>query len=107
MGSSGTRRAQNELLFRAVNERVKDLNEAFESVSGEASGFICECDDLDCSEQIPISVAEYERIRAAPRHFVVKPGHEAGLRLERVVERFPDHLVVEKSEEDLPADDGG
>jgi hypothetical protein len=39
--------------------------------------------------------AEYERIRSAPTHFVVLPGHEIPA-VERVVERTGGYVVVKK-----------
>ncbi len=73
-------------MFRTVNEKVKELNETFETFTGEPSPFICECDNLECGERISLRVADFDRIRQAPNRFVVKPGHEAAKRYERVVE---------------------
>ena len=41
------RAARNEALFRRVNERVEDINKAFEPILGETD-FFCECADIDC-----------------------------------------------------------
>jgi hypothetical protein len=94
MTTSSDRAAENESLFRNVNERIEDT--AIRWGTGE-SGLqaICECDRLDCEQRIHVSVAEYERVRANPRQFLVVPGHqdEAFELVQRTEERF---LVVRK-----------
>ena len=92
---SAERRAQNEKLFREVNEKIRELNEAFR---GGASSFICECDDITCDALLPVSTGNYERIRRNPDLFIVKTGHQAPSELERVVEDAGDYLVVAKTE---------
>jgi hypothetical protein len=70
------RRAANEALFRQVNERLEELNEAFESMTKTFS-VVCECDDQECMEQIELTRDEYERVRADSSCFVVVRGHES------------------------------
>jgi hypothetical protein len=62
-------------------------------------GFICECDVADCTELIPMTLAEYEAIRAVPIRFAVVPGHELP-EIETVVERHSAYLVVEKRDDE-------
>jgi hypothetical protein len=87
----------NEALYRQVNERVADVAEQFTEVETTASpvGFTCECGDPGCTQQIEMTLAEYEQIRAEPTRFAVATGHERP-EIERVVDRQPDYLVVEK-----------
>ena len=85
---------QNEALYRQVNERVEELNETFGEISGDFS-VVCECGDLACMQQITLSRDAYERTRAHPARFIVKPGHEAPDG-ENVVERENGYVVVEK-----------
>jgi hypothetical protein len=66
---------ENEALYRAVNERIEGLNQAF-GIADETMTVICECGNLDCTEQIQITVPDYERVRLDPTLFVVMPGHE-------------------------------
>ena len=66
--------ADNEALFRQVNERVKDLNRAF-SVVLERGDYLCECANVACIERVSLTPEEYERVRAEPTHFVIAPGH--------------------------------
>jgi hypothetical protein len=66
---------ENEALYRSINERIEDLNAAFGTVT-ETMTVICECGQLECTEQIPLDLPTYERVRAEPALFVVIPGHE-------------------------------
>jgi hypothetical protein len=88
------RAARNEALFRRVNERLEDVNEAFQ-VATEHAEFVCECASMECVERIEIALPKYEAVRRVPTHFMIKPEHLLPDE-ERVVERHPDYLVVEK-----------
>jgi len=87
------RAARNEEIFRGINERIDD--------GAEQHGvetplpFHCECERASCLDTIEISPAEYERVVRARYRFVVIKGHEDAA-IERVVERQPTYLVVEK-----------
>lgn len=85
------RAARNEALFRQVNEEVAGLGQG----SGSGGSFVCECSDASCIERIQVALDDYEAVRANPRRFILKPGHEH-VELERVVERRDGYLVVEK-----------
>jgi hypothetical protein len=88
--------AQDQALWREVNEQLKTLNEAFEHVLRE-SEFLCECANRNCMEHVTMSVDEYERVRSVPTHFLVLPGEQhLFLDIERVVEEHDGYLVVEK-----------
>ena len=76
-------KARNEALHRQVNEKLEQLNEAFGHFT-DTFAIVCECDDLDCLEQITIAVSEYEELRGDPTRFAIVPGHES-LLIERVV----------------------
>lgn len=92
------RLAQNEVMFRRVNERiVSDLRARREGGSHELE-IVCECSDRDCLRVLRIEVAEYEWLRLNPRRFAVLPGHEAPA-VEDVVERHDRFVVVEKHAE--------
>ena len=101
VGAREERLAQNEALFREVNERVAEIATHFIEVEtkGEAVEFICECGRRDCAEPITMTVAEYQAIRADATRFAVLPGHELP-EVESVVKRHPTYVVVEKREED-------
>jgi hypothetical protein len=88
--------AQNQALFREVNERIKPLNEAFSFVS-RLNDFVCECPVETCTAPIPMSVEEYESVRARADRFAVAPSDEhVGQGVERVVEKHDRYWVVEK-----------
>jgi hypothetical protein len=95
------RLAGNEALFREVNERVAEVAERFvaDDTGGSRYDFNCECGDRACAEQIALTMAEYEAVRAEATRFAVVPGHEVP-DIERVVERYPTYLVVEKQDAD-------
>jgi hypothetical protein len=94
------RLAGNEALFREVNERVAEVATHFlDTSTDEAIEFICECVRPGCAELMPMTAAEYEAIRAESTRFAVAPGHE-DTEIERVIERYPAYLVVEKRDEE-------
>jgi hypothetical protein len=86
------RAARNEALFREVNESIERL--ADDSGGASEAGFVCECSDDSCTELVHVSLSVYEHVRANPRHFLVRPGHER--ELDNVVERHPTYLIVAK-----------
>ena len=89
------RAARNEALFREVNENIARLEERHGTTATEPA-YVCECADAGCAEQIAVDPETYRRVRADPRLFFVRPGHEDA-QLERIVERHDTYLVVEKT----------
>ena len=88
------RAAENQSLFRQVNERIRELNEVFDALLPYGD-WACECDRLDCIGRIQLTLEEYEDIRSGPNRFAVLPGHDDPP-VERVVERNERYWVVEK-----------
>lgn len=86
------RAAENQSLFRSVNERVEDIAASGENATVD---FVCECLRTDCVERIRLTLAEYEEVRSVPTHFAVMEGHEDAS-LGRVVVRTDRYLIVEK-----------
>ena len=66
--------AENEVLFRALNERLQASGGAWEGYEGVLS-VVCECGDEDCTAPIQLTPAEYEAVRADETQFAVVPGH--------------------------------
>jgi hypothetical protein len=66
--------AQNEALFREVNERVEDIAVELGDEEGGYEYF-CECANKDCTFRLVLSVDEYESVRSDPKQFVVLPDH--------------------------------
>jgi 5-bromo-4-chloroindolyl phosphate hydrolysis protein len=92
-GIRSTKAARNQALWREVNERIK----AVAQTSGEVE-FLCECADLDCTENLVLSMAEYEHIRTSPVRFPIAPGHDYP-EVENVVEENERYAVVQKKGE--------
>jgi hypothetical protein len=90
-----TRLAENEVLFRDVNERV----EAIAAVHGDDDHvyeFYCECSNVDCTLLVSATLKEYEQVRAHGSRFLIAPGHWLP-EIERVVEEGIRHWVIEKT----------
>lgn len=94
MDERGRRIGQNEVVFREVNERLRELGESFSLVS-QVADFVCECANTSCTERIQLTLPEYEHVRSDPKWFVVVPGHEE-LDYERVIEQTDTYSVAEK-----------
>ena len=88
------RAARNQSLFREVNERLEQLNEAF-AIAPAKADFVCECADLDCVDSISMPLHAYRTLRQVPAHFAVGHGH-VDPAVERVVEEHDGFVVVEK-----------
>ena len=88
------RAAKNQAVFRDVNEGIRDITEVQEETWGDV---LCECDDLTCIERIPVTITEYERVRAHGDRFLLLDGHET-LEVETIVDRTDRYVVVEKLE---------
>ena len=67
------RLAQNEALFREVNERVETL--AHQLGPNVPYEFLCECANADCTFRLTLPLKVYESVRADPQQFVVLPLH--------------------------------
>ena len=88
------RAAQNETLFRSVNEEIERLGQG---VGPEQlyTAFVCECSDGTCAERIHLTIAEYEDVRSESRWFAIAPGH-VDERIEHVIRLTDRYLIVEK-----------
>ncbi len=90
---SDERLAENESLFRGVNERIDELGEA--APWSKTTDYLCECSDTACFKTIELTKGEYERARSRPTMFMLIPGHQR-LEIERVIEENERFLLVEK-----------
>jgi hypothetical protein len=88
------RAARNQSLFRAVNEQMRALDQAFATVT-ETFTIACECADTSCVERLEIHPHEYLAVRSEPRQFAVLPGHVYP-DVETVVRESYAYVVVEK-----------
>ena len=96
MDAREQRMAQNEALFREVNERVEAV--AHQLGPHVPYEFMCECANADCTFRITLPIPEYEKVRADPRQFVVLPLHYTPEIEELVLERET-YWVVRKAGE--------
>ena len=88
--------ARSQSLFRDVNERVREINAAFNVVL-PLGDWICECAVQECSERISMTSEEYEAVRAHSARFIVAPRDEHLVpEVEVVVERTDRYWVLEK-----------
>jgi hypothetical protein len=84
----------NESIFREVNEQIESLNRDF-GTERENMTAICECANGDCTERLEIPVAEYEKVRADARRYIIVKGHDLP-EYEAVVAQEDGYDVVEK-----------
>jgi 5-bromo-4-chloroindolyl phosphate hydrolysis protein len=89
------RAARNQAMFRALNEQIREVNEAFASLT-ERFTIACECADTRCIQTLDIQPEEYVAVRAEPRHFAVLHGH-LYLDVEDVIREADGYVVVEKT----------
>jgi hypothetical protein len=88
---SKDRFARNEAIFREVNERVAEFTDS----EARMTSFLCECGNLDCVEEVPLTDAEYMKLRSNAATFAVVPGHALG-DVETVIEETDRFHIVEK-----------
>jgi len=88
------RAAKNQLLFRAVNDRIKELSDRVLPTVAEID-FACECADTTCTEVISVTSEEFKAIEDGGNRFIVKAGHEIP-EVEDVVARHRGFLIVAK-----------
>lgn len=87
------RAAEAEASLRNVNELIiKVARDRFEALDGHV---VCECSQPRCHEVLPITIEQYESVRAGGRRFVLAEGHELDT-IELVVEAHAGYVVAEK-----------
>ena len=69
------RQAENQKLFREVNERIAELSGMLDERDVPPS-FFCECDRVGCREMIQVPLATYRIVRDEDDTYVVLHGHE-------------------------------
>jgi len=73
------RQAKNEVVFRSLNERVRDVAESIDLTGvaepRDVEQCLCECADPACTATINLTYSEYETVRSSPIHFAVLPDH--------------------------------
>jgi hypothetical protein len=89
------RAAQNELVFRAVNEQIVKMTDRFRAQLSDID-IVCECANTTCVGTIRIEEGEFAKIERTEGTFLVLPGHEDES-VEQVVERRETYVVVWKA----------
>jgi hypothetical protein len=93
------RQAKNRELFRAVNEQIANLAVQF---SADSQGFVCECSQIGCAEQIEVPLAVYGQVRETPSAYLVRAGHEDPTAEETIVGHRTYLIVVVRSHGGTP-----
>lgn len=86
---------RNQALFREVNERIEQVSGALRTGT-DMMTILCECGNQSCAEHIEVSSADYERVRAEPTFFLLRPGH-ALPDVEEVVEHQDGYDIARKN----------
>jgi hypothetical protein len=85
------RLALNQVVFREVNERLLELL----GTSPGTTEFLCECSNPECTDAVPLTLLDYERVRSRSSQFVIVPGHEIP-EIEEVTSASDGYFVVRK-----------
>jgi hypothetical protein len=109
--TSEHRLAENEAMFRRINEQVQagydetnrlavedNQPEFMVEITSHSTPlyFYCECADENCAKRVSISLNEYQRIHKNRRRFIIAPGHEV-TSVEKVIAEYPDYTIVQKN----------
>jgi hypothetical protein len=90
------RLANNEVLFREINERIAEVAEPHTGLRDDhVYEFLCECSNIGCDLRLPLTLSVYEGVRKEPTQFVVAPGHELP-EIERVISQTDSYWIVRK-----------
>ncbi len=93
--SRENRLIENEVIFRDVNENIKDfLEDEFGSKDKQVS-FYCECSKPNCIERIDLTLQEYDELHKNSKQFVTLIGHEF-LEVEKIIRKYGNYQIVEK-----------
>jgi hypothetical protein len=96
MDAREERLANNEVLFREINERIAEVAEPHGgSRDDHVYEFLCECSNIGCDLRLPLTLSVYESVRKDPTQFVVALGHELP-EIERVISETDTYQVVRK-----------
>ena len=89
--------ARNDSAFRNANEKIGLKAREYDTAEDQPVPFLCECADSSCTAILPLTLAEYEDVRADSRQFLNAVGHERFEGLIDVVLENHNHLVVRKA----------
>ncbi len=95
MDERSERLAQNQTIFREVNERVAEIAHNHPVTDPIRYQFFCECSDTGCVERLELTLGEYESLRAKPTWFVIAHGHEYP-QIEQTIRASDGFQIVQK-----------
>jgi hypothetical protein len=97
MNERKRRVAENEAIFRAVNEQLSGLaaSVATQETRDNEVEIVCECGAQSCTDRITIPQADYRRTREDSTLFLLRPGHDDP-EAETVVARATTYWIVRK-----------
>jgi hypothetical protein len=98
LNSTPAERIRNEYLYRENNRRISNtvkLLLAQAETHNFPVRFGCECSNAQCLGEFQMTTAEFEKVHARSRVFVICPGHEE-LDIEVIVRKYPQHYTVRK-----------
>ena len=88
--------ARTQSLFRDINERVKEINDALNHIL-PLGDWVCECANQRCTERLYVGHDEYERVRSDGATFIVMPSEmHVDTDIEDITERTETYWVVKK-----------
>ena len=71
------------------------MREVGDRLQHDFQAFMCECADINCDENVALTIDQYREVRADPATFFVLPGHQ-NPELEHVVQKNDGYHIVEK-----------
>jgi hypothetical protein len=98
MSETSIRRlAENELLFRHANAKIKARQkQAYDANDDELIiQLYCECSNRNCHERIAMSVQDYEEAHKNNRQFIALPHHEDPA-IEQIIAEEAGFNVIQK-----------
>jgi hypothetical protein len=91
-----TKLARNEATFRAANEKLETFaTENVADTEDRLLPFLCECDRIDCTKVVLLSLPEYEEVRRDGTHSFMVNGHD-NREIERVIDKNDRFIVTSK-----------
>jgi hypothetical protein len=82
---------QNQLLFREVNKRIREVTEGWGPEGGIE--FLCECGREDCTATFELTPAQFDRLLRDDGRFLI--AHECqSLNAQHAVAEYGDYLVL-------------
>jgi hypothetical protein len=91
--------ARNNEIFRDANEHIRAKAEEYQSEL-ERIPFLCECPRETCTELVPLTLAEYSRVRSNRLHYFTRPDHAGAERpVGTVIDHEDGYVIVEKDAE--------